>query len=131
MTLFFIPPRARQTEHHDYQQMTVKLCAGAAAEAIRDGCKPPGDTQAAYFGADQPRITAEMTLPWSYLGMPPPPAGTSLKAEVTMTSWHNERWMSISGKPPETDLADPSGWHVFTLGDGISGGSPAPSQRPG
>jgi hypothetical protein len=48
-----------------------------------------------------------------------------------MTSWHNERWMSLSGKPPEADLADPSGWHVFKLGDGISGGAPAASQRPG
>jgi hypothetical protein len=131
MTLFFIPPRTRDKVHRDYQQMVVELCAGAASEAIEHGCTEPGDTQAVYFGADQPRVTAEMTIPWSYLGVQPPIAGANLKAEVTMTSWHNERWMSLSGKPPEADLADPSGWHVFKLGDGISGGAPAASQRPG
>jgi hypothetical protein len=131
MTLFFVPPRTRDKVHRDYQQMVEKLCAGAADEAIRDGCTPPGDSQAVYFGADQPRVTAEMTIPWSYLGVSPPIAGASLKAEVTMTSWHNERWMSLSGKPPEADLADPAGWHVFKLGDGISGAAPATGQRPG
>ena len=37
-----------------------------------------------------------------------------------MTCWHRERWMSLSGKPPEADMADPSGWHIFKLGDGKS-----------
>jgi hypothetical protein len=131
VTLFFIPPRTRDKVHRDYQQMVAQLCAGSAEEAIRDGCTAPGDTQAVYFGADQPRVTAEMTIPWSYLGVAAPIAGASLKAEVTMTSWHNERWMSISGKPPAEDLADPSGWHVFHLGDRISGAAPATSRRPG
>jgi hypothetical protein len=131
MTLFFVPPRTRDKVHRDYQQMVEKLCAGSANEAIRDGCAPPGDTQAVYFGADQPRVTAEMTIPWSNLGVPPPIAGSSLKAEVTMTSWHNERWMSLSGKPPEAGLADPAGWHVFKLGDGITGAAPTNSQKPG
>jgi hypothetical protein len=129
LTLFFIPPR---TKIKDYLEMKWVVCAGDADEAIRNGCQPPGDTQAMYFGADQPRVTAEMTIPWSYLGVQPPIAGASLKAEVAMTSWHNERWMSLSGKPPEADLADPAGWHVFTLGDGISATPPPPpSQRPG
>jgi len=96
------------------------VCAGTADEAIRDGCTPPGDTQATYFGADQPRVTAEMTIPWSALGVAPPAAGASIRAEVAMTSWHRERWMSISGKPPDADLADPAGWHIFKLGDGKS-----------
>jgi len=39
---------------------------------------------------------------------------------VAMTSWHRERWMSISGKPPEQGLANPAGWHTFKLGDGKS-----------
>jgi len=37
---------------------------------------------------------------------------------VAMTSWHRERWISISGRPPGADLADPARWHVFRLGDG-------------
>lgn len=114
LTLFFIPPRTRIK---DYLEMKWTVCAGAGAAAIRDGCLPPGETQAMYFGADQPRVTAEMTIPWSYLGVAPLAAGASLKAEVTMTSWHNERWMSISGRPPEKALADPSGWRVLKLAD--------------
>jgi hypothetical protein len=128
LTLFFIPPRRRIK---DYLEMKWVVCAGGADEAIHDGCKPAGDTQATYFGADQPRVTAEMTIPWSYLGVSPPIVGANLKAEVAMTSWHNERWMSLSGKPPEADMADPAGWHVFRLGDGISVGAPPASQRPG
>ena len=132
LTLFFIPPRIHDPVHHDWQQMTVALCAGAAEAAIEHGCTAPGSTEAVYFGADQPRITAELTIPWTHLGVEPPVAGASLKAEVAMTSWHNERWMSLSGKPPEPDLADPASWHVFTLGDGIAvSPPPAAGQRPG
>jgi hypothetical protein len=84
-----------------------------------------------YFGADQPRVTAEMTIPWSYLGVAPPVAGASLKAEVAMTSWHRERWMSLSGQPPEKAMADPAGMSYgdrMRLDDGTAG---AARQRPG
>lgn len=131
LTLFFIPPRSHDTTRHDYQQMTVALCAGAAEAAIAQGCTAPGEAQAVYFGADQPRVTAEMTIPWAYLGVAPPPPGARLKAEVAMTAWHGERWMSLSGKAPEADMADPAGWHVFTLGDGIAVSRPPTGRRPG
>jgi hypothetical protein len=119
-TLFFVPPRERGTMHHDYQPMVAELCDGPAQQAIDHGCTAPPDAEAAYFGADQPRVTAEMTIPWSNLGVAPPAAGATIRAEVAMQSWHRERWMSLSGKPPEPDLADPSGWHVFRLGSGKS-----------
>jgi hypothetical protein len=117
MTLFFIPPRKRVK---NFLEMRWTLCEGAAAEAIAHGCKTPAGAEAVYFGADQPRVTAEMTIPWSALGIAPPLAGASLKAEVAMTSWHRERWMSISGKPPEKGLADPLGWRVMKLADGMA-----------
>jgi hypothetical protein len=132
LTLFFIPPRQRDKAHHDYQRMVAELCDGPAQQAIDHGCTAPGGAQVAYFGADQPRVTAEMTIPWSYLGVSPPSAGASLKAEMTMTSWHNESWMSISSRPPAADLADPSGWRIFKLGDGATDATPAAtSGRPG
>ena len=118
MTLFFIPPRERDKVHHDYQPMVAELCDGAAAQAIAHGCAAPPGAEAVYFGADQPRVTAEMTIPWSALGIAAPTIGATIRAEVAMTSWHRERWMSISGRPPEADLADPAGWHAFKLGDG-------------
>jgi hypothetical protein len=120
MTLFFIPPHARDPVHHDYQHMEAELCAGPAGQVIAQGCTAPQGAEAVYFGADQPRITAEMRIPWSSLGIAPPAPGGKLKVEVAMTSWHRERWMSLSGRPPEAGLADPSRWHVFTLGDGKS-----------
>jgi hypothetical protein len=122
LTLFFIPPR---TKLHDHPPMTALLCAGAAAQIIAEGCHPVPGAEAVYFGADQPRITAEMLLPWSALGIAPPQAGAKLRAEVAMTSWHRERWMSLSGEPPERAMADPAHWLPMRLGDGLALKRPA------
>ena len=97
-TLFFIPPR---TKVHDHPPMSAKLCAGAAQIAIKEGCTEVGGAEAVYFGADQPRITAEMVIPWSALGIAAPMPGTQLRAEVAITSWDRERWMSLSGRAPD------------------------------
>jgi hypothetical protein len=121
-TLFFIPPR---TKVHDHPPMAVKLCAGSAAEAIAGGCKPVEAAEAVYFGADQPRITAEMLIPWAALGTAPPTPGATLRAEVAMTSWHRERWMSLSGEAPDKAMADPARWRAMRLGDGIAVTAPA------
>jgi len=130
-TLLLIPPRARDPMHRDYQHMEAELCIGAAQQAISDGCTTPQGAEAVYFGADQPRVTAELTISWSLLGIAPPAPGATVRAEVAMTSWHRERWMSLSGRPPDQDLADPSGWRIFKLGDGISTGAPSGGRSPG
>ncbi len=128
LTLFFVPPR---TKLHDYP-MTALLCAGTAAQAISSGCSPVPGAEAVYFGADQPRIIAEMVIPWSALGIAPPAPGAVLRAEVALTSWHRERWMSLSGRAPEVALADPAGWRIMHLGDGLAVTVPAPhSGAPG
>jgi hypothetical protein len=122
-TLFFIPPRNRG---HDFAHMRALLCTGPAAEAIGHGCTAVKGAEAVYFGADQPRITAEMRLPWRALGIAPPAPGASLKAEVAVIAWDRDRWMSLSGRPPERAVADPAGWREMRLGDGIATGRPAP-----
>ena len=114
-TMFFIPPR---TKIHDYMEMTAELCAGAAPRAIGQGCTAVPGAQAVYFGADQPRITAEALIPWSALRMTPPFAGTALRVEVAVTSWDRDRWMSLSGREPAAAMRDPAGWRVMRLGDG-------------
>jgi hypothetical protein len=114
-TLFFIPPR---TKLHDYPEMAAQLCAGPAELAIAVGCTEVTGAKAVYFGADQPRITAEMVIPWSALGIEPPAAGTELRAEIAVTSWHRERWMSLSGHPPATAMDHPESWHTMRLGNG-------------
>jgi len=121
-TLFFIPPR---TKVKDHPPMAALLCAGTAAQAITSGCTPVPGAEAVYFGADQPRITAELLIPWSALGVNPPAPGAALRAEVALTSWHRERWMSLSGRAPDAALADPSGWRPMHLGDGLTVTTPA------
>jgi hypothetical protein len=132
MTLFFIPPREHDTVHHDYQQMVAELCDGPARQAIVHGCIAPPGAEAVYFGADQPRISAEMLIPWSALGIAPPLPGATLKADVALTSWHRERWISLSGRPPDAALGDAAGWREMQLGDGLSITMPAsPGGAPG
>jgi hypothetical protein len=122
-TLFFVPPR---TKVHDFPEMQAMLCAGPAQQAIANGCTAVPGAEAVYFGADQPRITAETLIPWSALGIAPPSPGAKLRAEVAMTSWHRERWMSLSGRAPEAALADPARWRLMRLGDGLATRTPAP-----
>jgi hypothetical protein len=114
-TLFFIPPR---TKIHDYPEMAAELCSGAAQQAIKHGCTKIPGAEAVYFGADQPRITAEALVPWSALGVAPPVAGTPMRVEAAVTSWDRDRWMSLSGRPPERAMRDPTGWRRMRLGDG-------------
>jgi hypothetical protein len=114
-TLFFIPPR---TKIHDYPEMAALLCRGPAAAAIAYGCTPVPDARAVYFGADQPRITAEALIPWAAFGVAPPAAGARMRIETAVTSWDNDRWMSLSGRPPTAAMHDAGGWRKMRLGDG-------------
>jgi hypothetical protein len=127
-TLFFIPPR---TKIHDYPQMAAEICVGAAPQAIAQGCTTVANAEAVYFGADQPRITAEALIPWSTLGETPPVAGTSLRVEVAVTSWDQGRWMSLSGRDPAAAMSDPAGWRAMRFGDGpqMIEGWPTPVAR--
>jgi len=130
-TLFFIPPR---TKLHDFPEMAARLCNGSAEVAIRTGCTEVAGAEAVYFGADQPRITAEMVIPWSALGIPPPAPGARLRAEIAVTSWHRDRWMSLSGRSPAAAMNHPEGWRAMRLGNGsqmIETSPPLPTLAPG
>jgi len=122
-TLFFTPPR---TKIHDYPEMAAELCEGAASRAIGQGCAPIPGAKAVYFGADQPRITAEALIPWSALGVASPGEGTPLRVEIAVTSWDRDRWVSLSGRDPAAAMRDPTGWRRMRLGSGreIIEGSP-------
>jgi hypothetical protein len=130
-TLFFIPPR---TKLHDHPEMTAQLCAGSAEFAITVGCSEVVGAEAAYFGADQPRITAEVLIPWSALGVPPPSSGTRIHAEIAVTAWHRERWMTLSGDSPAAAMGHPERWRSMRLGNGsqmIETSPPIPALAPG
>jgi hypothetical protein len=48
-----------------------------------------------------------------------------MRGEVAMTAWDNDRWMSLSGRPPAAALADPDGWRQMQFGDGLAIKAPA------
>jgi hypothetical protein len=89
-TLAFIPPRVKLKDH---PPMAVLLCAGRPATAA--DCRPVPGARADYFGADQPRITSEMFLPWSALGLAKAPA--RLPIDLTAIAWHRARQMRLAG----------------------------------
>ncbi len=114
-TLYFIPPR---TKAQDHPPMTALLCEGIAAEPAEPSpaCHAVDGAKTSYFGADQPRITAETALPWSAFGLDGPPSNNQLRLEVSATAWYRSRWMSLSGMPPEQGWARPKRWIVAKLG---------------
>ncbi|MBV8653762.1 MAG: hypothetical protein JO255_20035 [Alphaproteobacteria bacterium] len=124
-TLYFIPPR---TKVKDHPPMTALLCAGEAA--LPSDCTPVAGGNSVYFGADQPRITAEAFLPWSALGVERPPLGHRVKVEVAATAWHRSRWMSLSGLPPEEGMVEPGRWTTARLG-GVAPEAPTHKTHPG
>jgi hypothetical protein len=69
---------------------------------------------ATYFGSDQPRITAEATLPWNALGVGAAPE--SLRVALAATAFHRSRWMSFGGSPPAETMAAADRWPVVRLG---------------
>jgi hypothetical protein len=114
-TVYFIPPK---TKVKDHPPMTALLCSGIAAEPSdpQPSCVPMPGGQVSYFGADQPRITAEAVIPWTALGLDGPPQSQAMRIEVSSTAWFRSRWMSLSGLPPEQGWARPKRWAVARLG---------------
>ena len=105
--LYFIPPR--EFAESGPPMMRAELCR-------TDGgaCVPVPGAVATYFGADQPRVTAEVVLPWAALGLDGPPAGP-LRMELAATAFHRSRWMSWRGRPPAAAMADAAGWRTVVL----------------
>jgi hypothetical protein len=59
-----------------------------------------------------------MLIPWEALGIEAPAPGMPLRAEIAVTSWYRERWMSLSGHLPEAAMHEPELWHRIRLGNG-------------
>jgi hypothetical protein len=110
-TLYFLPP-PRATKN---APVTLRLCAGAHAEHRGAACEPVAGAAAHYYGADQPRVVAEMMVPWTALGLAGPPAAQRVRVELSATSWYRARWMSLSGLPPADGSSDPERWAEIRL----------------
>jgi hypothetical protein len=70
-----------------------------------------------YFGSEQPRITAEVSIPWQAFGVAAPAAPREGRMMLAATAWHRSRWMSWNGLLPEAAVQAPARWPVVTLGD--------------
>ena len=91
------------------QSMRAELC-----RVEETACVPVADGQVRYFGSDQPRITFEATLPWRALGTSGPPAD-GIAFDLAVVAWYRSRWMSLTGRPPQLVMNDPTRWKFYTL----------------
>ena len=105
-TLFFIPPRTKV--QRSPADDGAKLCAGPAQDSDRlrlhRGRRRRGGLfrrrPAAHHRRDgDPVVGARRRAAGP---------GTRLRAEIAVTSWHRERWMSLSGRAPDRAMADPA-----------------------
>jgi hypothetical protein len=115
-TVYFIPPSAMERAQHkeDYRMRPLLLEGPASwragvANAIEAGSK------ANYFGSDQPRISADLTLSWSAVGAQHAPPTGRIKLEIAVTAWHQSRWMSLSGLDSNGGVLNPAAWETVEL----------------
>ncbi|MBM3598599.1 MAG: hypothetical protein FJX35_10330 [Alphaproteobacteria bacterium] len=93
---------------------TARLCR------IETGgdCATVDGAATSYFGSDQPRITAEMNLPWPALGLERAPT-QAVKLAIGAVAFHRSRWMSWGGRPLDELMADSTGWRRLALGPAV------------
>ena len=91
------------------QRMRAELC-----RIEESNCVPVGGGEVRYFGSDQPRITFEAKIPWSALGVSGPPA-EGIAFDLAAVAWYRSRWMSLTGRPPQLVMNDPTRWKFYTL----------------
>jgi hypothetical protein len=106
--LYIIPPKV-------YPTSGPALTRAYLCRLGHHTCADVPTAVASYFGADSPRIIAEVALPWSVLGLDGPPAERQVRMELAATAYHRARWMSWSGQPPAVGLQDPTTWQMVQL----------------
>jgi hypothetical protein len=106
--LYVIPPRLSTDQINTKMRLQLCRTVGGKCESV------PGAV-ATYFGSEQPRITAEVSIPWQALGVDGPPAARALRMGLMATAWHRSRWMSWHGLTAAA-LRDPAQWPAIVLG---------------
>jgi hypothetical protein len=115
-SLYFIPPSAAERDRHNQAYlMRALLCEGPAIPRGDTALSPVPGCEAVYFGSDQPRITAQMTIPWASLGIESLPENRRITLEVVVTAWHGSRSMSLTGLSSKQGLMRPETWETVTL----------------
>lgn len=107
--VYLVPPPEGDVNAHK----EVRVCGD-----VQPPCHPVKGVLARYFGADQPRITFELFIPWQSLGSEGPPEEGEIRVEVAATGFHRSRWMSLSGLAPGEAMANPALWRRMRLDKG-------------
>lgn len=105
-SFYLIPPKEGDVN----ARKEIRVCRD-----LQLPCRPAQEVVAHYFGADQPRIIVEISIPWRSLGSEGPPPGGELRLEVAATAFHRSRWMSLSGLDPTQALDNPATWRRTRL----------------
>ncbi len=106
LSIYLIPPKEGDVN----ARKEIRVCRD-----LQVPCRPAPEVMAHYFGADQPRIIVELSIPWWSLGSEGPPPGGELRMEVAATAFHRSRWMSLSGLAPAQALDNPAVWRRTRL----------------
>lgn len=109
-TLYMIPPRWGEGPKDNRYNMRPYLCRNDSGS-----CLPVPEAAVSYFGADQPRIAVELTMPWKSAGCEQRNAGDTIRTEIAATAFHRSRWMSLSGQLPVQALSDAASWQTVKL----------------
>lgn len=90
--------------------MSVEVC-----RMNHGACDAVPAALTAYLVSDRSRITAQVTLPWSTLGLSGPPKDKHLRVQLAATAFYRSRWMSLSGAPPAEAMSNLASWRPATL----------------
>jgi hypothetical protein len=108
--LYIVPPKLSTDQ--------INTTMGSVLCRVDHGqCLQVAGAVTTYFGSEQPRITAEVSIPWHAFGISAPPAPREVRMMLAATAWHRSRWMSWNGLLPEAAMQDPTQWSVVTLGN--------------
>lgn len=107
--LFVVP--ARHAAKRQNLKMHIELCRIEGAKCIALPSVPTG-----YFPTDGARIFAQLTLPWSALGIDGPPVGKEIRLQLAATAFFRSRWMSLNGEAPSSAMRDVAHWRTVRLG---------------
>lgn len=105
---FVIPPR--RFPQKNAPPFRIQVC-----RMDHGTCAAVPSAIATYLGGNQPRIIAQVTLPWEAIGSPGPPSDRQLRVQLAATTFHRSRWMSLTGAPPDKALEDSANWRPARL----------------
>ena len=111
-----------QIDETEDELRAAKMSAGIISlpDAEKSYTDQIGWLKSQLFGAEADLAADESELkaqPEQQTNAAAPAPGLRVRVETAVTSWDNDRWMSLSGRPPMAAMHDAGGWRKMRLGD--------------